>query len=191
LRLFHGGKPCDDLLVDVVVQLETEHGDSVEVKIRAVDLFRSKRSSIKLFEIRCEFMIEFRIFTGALRSVSFATCDSFFRLFLHGQKRGIKGDCYSSFAAFPDAIKEPRVSVLSYVPTELQLQSNVHKWILNVHPGFGCIPPDLVTLALVNEKGEEHPKSSPRPFALSSENLENLEYTCADDNIDLKKWKFQ
>jgi hypothetical protein len=56
LRLYHGGTQCDDLLVDVVVQLETEHGDSFEVKIRAVDLFRSKRSSIKLFEFRCEFM---------------------------------------------------------------------------------------------------------------------------------------
>jgi hypothetical protein len=84
--------------------------------------------------------------------------------------------------------------VLSYEPTKHDLQSNAHTWTLNVHPGFGCIPPNLVTLALVNEKGEEHPKSLSQPFTLSPTNLEGLEelkYTFADDNIDLSKCFFQ
>ncbi len=84
--------------------------------------------------------------------------------------------------------------MLSYEPTNHDLQSNVHTWTLNVHPGFGCIPTNLVTLALVNEKGEEHPKSLSQPFTLPPTNLEGLEelkYTFADDNIDLSKYFFQ
>ena len=75
VRLYHGGRKCEDLLVGEQYPLATETGGSFKVAIFADDLFRQGRRSVKLFEFGCEFMIEFRICTRALRFLSFAKCD--------------------------------------------------------------------------------------------------------------------